>query len=719
MGGLRISDFADPDHGRAENGSGSDCGVFGETSPPRTAHVNFDEDNEELEQRDGSSESLGEDEEEELITSRADHESDLSTDEEHMEIEARLDVQVNVDAMKDADEVENNNGDIQKLEIPAVSEPVDGASHSQSQSTRDESDDKDQVVSMLRDGRVVANEVDTHGFPGSSMTLSGTLEDAGRIESEESPEQESVIAASDVVVDLDLVMPVGAEVIECSAGVIQDVLIETSVDAVDSELQESTGSGEDAAPNGLGHSSSSSSSSRDSLDSPMPLVRAGPVIIPQIPSHLRSIRAGSDSPFRDLPTPSRMAFISFDPSPDHAENAQSSTPSSIRASDGAILMQTPGALSTPVSHETRHPASVGASSNALRLQSNDTGAQLGTSSMVQSSLSPGSQITASVDRTAALPQSTRKEQKAAARRQAIHERLDAAASITKMSVLGPPQRTVSRSSSAIAGSSSSSRSSQLPNQGRPPSRLGSTSNAPKEPSRSLVGPSSSSTGMIRPKDKVLAAKPGAARIRPSIAGPNFAQPTLASSRAAANKAMPSQSSMKPTSILKPTLIKATTTVPRQPLANRAVPQPTARPSSAIGMQKVPRQIPSKPAVPVYHSAPTRSTMPPPEPVMSAPNPLKRPYPIAQSTLGKSIAASTNGRPTLGLPARLVRQGPPGSVPVFSVGVSGPELGASALAVSRPGYRSPATFGHVQRPYGSPRLPERKVSYIEDLVSKLC
>ena len=724
MGNLRISDFADPDLENTESGLAGEQGIFGRPSSISNFHEDIYEEVEELRESASSPQSADEDEEGEafeLSGRKDDDDRDSAATEENKEIKEISDVKTITKGVENKEGVGNSFEIDRMLEEQMIAdrtgleEPDDEEEAlTPSTDTHDHSSSRLPLDSQSSEGQGMVNATEEERSPQSSTTPLGPQGEGDGTNSKDSTEKESMVHDIETIFVPRIDEALEGQESEQSAEVSAETAADGSIDSVDIALHDSRSSGEDAAPLLLGQSTSSSSSS-DSLDSPMPVVRGGPVVIPQIPNHLRSIRAGSDSPYRDIPTRSTMTFMPFDPSPeprDTAATATPTTPSSVRASNNAVSMQTPAAMRTPGSYGIDFPASAGPRTALLYSQSLDTDKHgLGTvtkSAMLESPLVSTSQVAASFDRASAIPQSTRKEQKAAARRQAIHQRLDAAAFNSKLSVLGPPQRSVSGSSSGTVMSMSSSRSSQLPGHGRPPSRLGST--AQREPYRSASGQSSSSTRVIKPEEKVLVAKSTAARIRPSIAGPNFAQPTLASSRAAAIKAGPLASSIKQSTMSKPTLIKSTTTVPRQPLASRTVPQPTARPSSAFGMPNAPRQIPAKTVAPVYHSAPTRSTMPPSEPAVSAPNPLKRPYPIAQPTLGKSIAASTNGRPTLGLPSRLVRQGPSGSVPVFSVGVTGPELGVSSLAVSRPGYRSPAVYGHIQRPYGSPRLPERKVSH---------
>ena len=728
MGDLCISDFADPDHESTESGQSEEQGIYGGPSLSSHFHEDTDEEVEELGESASSPQSPVEDEEREAVEPIGREEEDNwdfapTEEDEKAEIEGTSAVKA---IMKEVEHKEDEGNDFETEEMLKLQMVADAAGPQElddeevaltrSTDGRDHFSGSPPLNSQSRQGQRTMSAAEETRSPQPSTTPLRPAGEGAGINSDDSTEEESVVHETETIFVARIDEAQEGQESEQSAEVSAETPTDDkSVDSVDTALYESRPSGESATPLLLGESTSCSPSV-DSLDSPLPVARGGPVVIPQIPSHLRSIRAGSDSPYRDLPPRSTMTIMPFDPCPEQGEIAATAiltTPSSARESNRASSMETPGALRTPSTYGIDNASSAGQHTALLYSQSLDNDQhESGTASqsgILRSPLVSTSQVAGSVDRASAIPQSTRKEQKAAARRQAIHDRLDAAAFNPKLSALGPPQRTVPGSSSGTVTSTSSSRLSHLPGHRLPPSRQGSSSTAQREPSRSASGQSSSSARVIKPEEKVLAAKSTAARIRPSIAGPTFAQPTLASSRAAAIKAGPLAASIKQSTISKPTLIKATTTVPRQPLASRTVTQPTARPSSAFGVPNAPRQIPAKTVPPVYHSAPTRSTMPPPESALSVPNPLKRPYPIAQSTLGKSIAASTIGRPTLGLPSRLVRQGPSGSVPVFSVGVTGPELGVSSLAVSRPGYRSPAVYGHAQRPYGSPRLPERKVS----------
>ena len=437
------------------------------------------------------------------------------------------------------------------------------------------------------------------------------------------------------------------------------------------------------------------SSSSSDLSSPLPVARGGPVVIPRIPPHLLQLRE-SLSPLKDL-SPHQPQYAPYNPSPELAHDRSISLTAMISPPPrpSATSMQTPTYASTLA---TVPPIRAGPSTvtPATHLSSVDSYGVSVTQNKILKSTPASLMVSASVDRPSAAPGSSKADRKTEARTLAIRGRLDAAFRDKPTTLLGPPQRTVSSASS----NSASSRSSHAAGPARPPSRTGQVAGPSRVAPRASTAVTRPGHGTNTASASHAPAQPGTVRPRPSIA-PGFAQPTLASSRAASSKPVAQ------TTNTKSTLIKSTTRpVSRPPLVPRSIPQPSARPPSASAYARPTRPAITKPVV--SYSAPAhRSVSPEPfvEHVKTA-NPLKRSLSTVQPTLAKSLVASSGAPPRLGLPARMIRQGGPSAGPVFSVGFA-ESTGGSSLGSVRPAYRSPGKYG--KRTYGSPLLQERRVS----------
>ncbi|WRT70071.1 uncharacterized protein IL334_007065 [Kwoniella shivajii] len=345
-----------------------------------------------------------------------------------------------------------------------------------------------------------------------------------------------------------------------------------------------------------------------SLDSPLPVSRAGPVVIPTLSSHhFSSIRAESGSPCRPLP-PSPIVPI-FEPiSVEVAtERMISPTKSDVFVEKGLSIPPT-----TTPSRSTPMPPP----------ELVERGAKLLKASTSKPTIN------------------THDPKKSASRVLAIRSQLDTAVS-SRMGAMGPPQRSVSSSSTA----SSSSTGSRL--------NLNKPSSSARLPFVPAPKVSRAATAPRPPSNHVVSTKPPVPIYRKPVA-------QLASS--------------------------TTRTLPRPALAvKKTVPAP--RP--AISMKS---SIPS--SIPLKRPAPSVSA--PPKTVSA---PTKSIAALAPPTRFPSVVST---RPSLGQPSRVFQNqtAPLQMVPVFSVGVIGENQTAS-----RTGFRSPAKSGLIKRSFmekGTPR-----------------
>ena len=432
------------------------------------------------------------------------------------------------------------------------------------------------------------------------------------------------------------------------------------------------------------------------LDSPLEVARGGPVIIPQMPYHLVSVRAETGSPFRTLPSP--QSAPAFFPSPDlnaigvlktgrlssssvQTPSENSRTPMGVLNSNRSMPGSAGPSMITPTARgQTKQPEMLGAAAKSKMLKS-----------------SMPVTVPTSVDRPSATDEKA--EKKVVARTLAIRGKLDAAFT-GKLAAMGPPQRTVS-GSSAVSGTSARTVSGSQ----RPSSR----SSQPSTSARS-VSFGRRPDAQSRSKSGTTTAGPSHVGVgqRPAAQTAGFAKPTLASSRAALGRRPETTSTMAPPQPARPSI--ATTRPPLQP---RPLPQAQATVPARPPSQSFTK--PSRP-VPVTKAAPAVVPLPIPaidEVAVECPprtaNPLKRPLPSAQSTLARSLVTTAPGvvRPMMGLPARLVQQAPVSmAAPVFSMGTVGPESVYPPVGSARPGFRSPKRFG--QRTYGSPMISDRRL-----------
>ena len=387
------------------------------------------------------------------------------------------------------------------------------------------------------------------------------------------------------------------------------------------------------------------------LDSPMPVARAGPVVIPPVASHLAfSIRAESGSPYRALPSPPKKLVIETD-------------------ADASVELESLDSPTSTTPLAQKITPNVPASESIAQLPKS----QLSKSSTVASS----SLMTASVDRPKPLSASVATAvagKTASTRAFAIRGQLDAAF----VGRFGPPQRTVSASSGS-SSISSSSRSS-----GRPGSSLASRTTA---------------SGPSRPRPQVTTAKPFSL---------SSAKPPSKAMAPPSQPAKPSQPKTAPLATRTGQLPQPT----RAPLTVRNAP-PVFKAPVMVGKPVRPATSSingTRPMAMATASVGSAGGRHPSPPVQSVPS--KRP--LASSTAsGATLARSINNvsagggapRPALGLPARLVRGTQPGAAPVFSLGVGGGGGTISEAAyASRPIFESP----RVKRAYGTP-LAVKKVS----------
>lgn len=497
-----------------------------------------------------------------------------------------------------------------------------------------------------------------------------------------------------------------ADIIEEEVHISSDVaaVIDTSEQEI-SELFSTPVAGHQAA------NTSASSPSTD-LDSPLPLARAGPVVIPILASHHLSIRAETGSPYRALPlveSPRRQDLIA-DPALLLADEDDDAT---LRFPALGSPRRTPhsGILHTPVTKTPFQlppaPASVTNATPSTQKPFAPIGQGLANKGdkVLKSALAT-SHMPGSLDRSAMTSKPRQlNPAKTAARAQMIHEQLSAA--VSGRFRMGPPQRSISASSASSTSSSSSAAQ-------RPPSRVGGTTQGlPTKVAKAAVnvssttlalGSSSSATQAVsrtanmgppnRPQHIVTGSSKPMTQKLFGNARPGFKRPENPSS-AANIKA-----------VTKPPVPSA----PRPVLAPRTFPSlpPAARNGGAFPhSNKAARPVvPLKTLAvqPVYQTVPLQAMCS----VPAAPNPLKRSLAHAFApTNGASLlteSASLPGRSALGMPSRLVRDATnPYAAPVFSIGVGG-EGGYSnaTMAVARSGFKSPFKSTAIKR--GMPGTP---------------
>jgi hypothetical protein len=392
-------------------------------------------------------------------------------------------------------------------------------------------------------------------------------------------------------------------------------------------------------------------------DSPLPVNRGGPIIIPQI-SHLTfSMRAESGSPYRDLQMPH---FTPPAEPGDHGERGLSGLHMDFMASPSEKQSLQPLLMSTPPPQTefVQRTDEVPPQSKAPKLSSS----LLGVST-----------------RTKALsPRSAKKEKRMIDRKQAIRGQLDQAVA-GRTNNMGPPRRAV-LSTTAVRPASALGLHS-IPD--RPPSRSESISSVPP-PQKSLT----STTSILKPTRSAL---PKPKPLGTSIGGPkSLSEPTRIPTKPPV-RTLPSYTPL--TSSTRAPLVQRTLPPAKATLASKsgklepAVRQPPViapLQTSVIGTNGAARQM-----VPV---------------VRTGVNPLKRPITQVHENLGRS-AVATGGisRGPLGMSERSAPETSsslllaPG--PVFSIGSYEPE--PLSIAQNTRASRSPGRFGPPARPAATP------------------
>jgi hypothetical protein len=389
------------------------------------------------------------------------------------------------------------------------------------------------------------------------------------------------------------------------------------------------------------------------LDSPLPVARAGPVVIPDLSHYLgRSIRAETGTPSRALPaspstgTPSRRdkpvdIALTEEPTVRLARvTSPSATPFTARTPRQLLPLPV---TATPSARQPLAPPSLVLPVPGSKLLKSTLGSAV---------------VPVSVDRPRVV---SAKEKEAAL---AIKNQLDAATAPQRLTSV--PQRTVSSSSASSSSSAASGRPGKL-GMGAPsrPGMLALKHGIARNPKGSERPTASLPTA--RAPSQTIARPPS--RIGSSVSAPNRPPSGLSTARPPAPKPV------------------STSTIPRpRPvLAARPMTQSTsARPAPPVASKLAkPRSVPK-------FKAPTRVEMP--APVL---NPLKRPLSAMQPAIARSMvtaASAPTQRSTLGLglPSRPVPLGGSSTSGGFSVGF--PETSM------RPGpSRSPARLVLVHRP----------------------
>ena len=418
-------------------------------------------------------------------------------------------------------------------------------------------------------------------------------------------------------------------------------------------------------------------------DSPLPIARAGPVIIPHIGSHYLSsqtIRADPGSPFRSLPfnsspigqiesmgafTPDVTIRLGRIDSPESPKKPASQMPLTIQQTPLISSMHkallpadaTPPAARHPVSY-TR-PGVIETNSKTLK--------------------SSVGQATTIIPVPSDCMKSAARPGKVVARALAVRVQLDAAFQ-SKLGSMGPPQRAVSSSSVSSSASSSSisqqnsvarngmtapSKASQYASNKMDSSKLAKLNAGPTNPIGNPRTPATLPQNLVRGSNRP-----------PTNCGRFTSQPKVRTS--VASIACQHKSAVP---------LLSTKAASRPALAPRAIPQCVVRTTEA-------------------HTNASKMARPPLEPNASIPNieaynplacspqavqlnTLKRPLPISQPTMGRPLVTASGKpvmRPTLGLPSRLGREGTATRLmPVFSLGAAG---GNESGTPGRSGIKSP-------------------------------
>jgi hypothetical protein len=397
-------------------------------------------------------------------------------------------------------------------------------------------------------------------------------------------------------------------------------------------------------------------------DSPVPVARAGPVLIPDLSHYLgRSIRAETGTPSRPLPaSPSTRrdepVDISLAEEPT-VRLARMTSPSREQATP--FTARTPRQLlplpitSTPSTRQPLAPPSLVLPAPGSKLLKSTLGSAV---------------VPASVDRPRVV---SAKEKEAAL---TIRNQLDAATAPQRLVSSSVPQRTVSSSSASSSSSAASGRPGRLgmgapsrPGMLAPKVKHGIPRDPKKGPERPTV-----SVPASRAPSQTMARPPS--RIGSSVSAPNRHPSGLSTARPPAPKPV------------------STSTIPRpRPvLTARPMTQSTsARPAPPVASKLAkPRSVPNLKA---HIVQPTRVEAP--VPVL---NPLKRPLSVMQPALARSMVTTTSA-PTqrstlgLGLPSRPVPLGGSSLSGGFSGGF--PESGMRPAGPSR----SPARSVLMRRP----------------------
>ncbi|WWC91875.1 uncharacterized protein L201_006824 [Kwoniella dendrophila CBS 6074] len=336
--------------------------------------------------------------------------------------------------------------------------------------------------------------------------------------------------------------------------------------------------------------------------SPLPVVRAGPVVIPVLSSHhFTSIRAETGSPCRALQPPPMIPIE--EPQESSLELPRADSPLDFVINRPIMPNTTPN-RSTPLPP----PELVQRGAKLLKASASSKPINIST-----------------------LPT------KSASRALTIRGQLDTALSTTKMSALGPPQRSVSSSSSGSTSSTGSKLSS-------------STSSSASRSAFATASTSSHTRPVIQTTRPIMTSKPAAPMPKKHTVVP------LASST---TKALPRPALAAKRTL--PALSKSTNTV--------AIVKPAIASS-----------------IPLKRPAPITSDVKPLA-VVSATNS------IPTSTRIQPVVPT---RPTLGLPSRNLHLHPPQpaslqAVPVFSVGTVGEVNG-----MNKSSFRSPAKAGILKK-----------------------
>ncbi len=426
---------------------------------------------------------------------------------------------------------------------------------------------------------------------------------------------------------------------------------------------------------------SNPSSPSTDLDSPLPIARAGPVIIPQLGSHhLPNRTTGADAG-----SPIRSALLSASPIQDRSHFEQASDAATVRLGQlnspevSAVELENSSVMAEkPLNLASLSQTATPSASKAV-IVADALGAGPRANKTLRS-FHTSTALPGSLDRPSTVPS----EGKVVERARAIKSQLDSAFQ-SRLGAMGPPQRAVSSSSSISSSSNASSIGQQ-----RPPSRFGLA--GPMKGSRSvghvvesLGNPMKGPSKACKDGGSMYAAKPQSGRAGPGRAIPpiggkpsSFSAPSLASASGVASRPAPCFAQ------------SAQTMGSRPPLAPRMRPLAVGRPSVST--------ISNKMARPPPHFKPSGSFAKSTGPINTSPRhvniiPLKRPIVALQSSAAKSLVTvgGQPARPTLGLPSRLVHESPlTNFMPVFSLGFdgSGEACGSGSAVLKWPAFRSP-------------------------------